>query len=245
MKDLSSQQLKLATSDYDLRITNLARFIFSKLPIRTGSLIDVGAGNGLFLKYFKNRGFTVSGIELEKEQVHQMRQDHRLKGVRLQQGDITRMRGEENYDVVIASDVIEHIENDQQALENLFSFVAPGGCLVITVPAHMHLFGKRDRAWGHFRRYDVSMLRSRLSQLKSGTALGFWQWNSIGYFAYYFYEKILQRPIQESFRYKQTPISKVMRMAADALLKVEEFTGGLPIGLTLIAIVAKNEKPQA
>ncbi|MFZ1548929.1 MAG: class I SAM-dependent methyltransferase, partial [Microgenomates group bacterium] len=141
MKDLSTQQLTLATSDYDLRITNLARFILKKLPIKQGSFIDVGAGNGLFLKFFKDRGFEVEGIELEKDQVHEMRKDFKLKDVKISQGDITNLHGKESYDVVIASDVIEHIQNDEVALTNLFTFVKKGGYLVLTVPAHMHLYG--------------------------------------------------------------------------------------------------------
>lgn len=239
MKDLSTQQLTLVSSEYDLRITNLARFILKKLPIHTGSLIDIGAGNGLVLKFFKDRGFMVSGIELEKDQVHQMRQDHRLKGVFLKQGDITTLRGKPIYDVVIASDVIEHIEDDTTALQNLYSFVAPGGYLVITVPAHMHLFGKRDTAWGHFRRYDPSMLSKQLSKLAHSSAVGYWQWNMIGYVMYYFYERILHRPIEEKFRYNQSLLSRTLRIVLDGILRIEAWLGGVPRGLTLIAIIQK------
>lgn len=240
MKDLSTQQLTLASSEYDLRITNLARFIYRKLPIRSGSIIDIGAGNGLVLKFFKDRGFTVSGIELEKDQVHQMQQDHRLKGVHLQQGDITTLRGKQNYDVVIASDVIEHIEDDTSAVQNLFSFVAPGGYLVITVPAHMHLFGKRDTAWGHHRRYDRSMLSKQMSKLANSSPVGYWQWNMIGYGMYYFYERILHRPIEEKFRYNQSFLSRTLRAVLDVELRIEEWFGGVPRGLTQVAIIRKD-----
>ncbi len=240
MKDLSTQQLTLASSEYDLRITNLARFIYRKLPIRSGSIIDIGAGNGLVLKFFKDRGFTVSGIELEKDQVHQMQQDHRLKGVHLQQGDITTLRGKQNYDVVIASDVIEHIEDDTSAVQNLFSFVAPGGYLVITVPAHMHLFGKRDTAWGHYRRYDRSMLSKQMSKLANSSPVGYWQWNMIGYGMYYFYERILHRPIEEKFRYNQSFLSRTLRAVLDVELRIEEWFGGVPRGLTQVAIIRKD-----
>ena len=55
-KNLGSQQDHLATIDYDLRITNLADFIASKLDKKARTLMDIGAGNGLFLKFFKRYG---------------------------------------------------------------------------------------------------------------------------------------------------------------------------------------------
>ena len=241
MKDLGTQQLTLASSDYDLRITNLARFIYSKLPIKKGSLVDIGAGNGLILKFFKLRGFEVSGIELEKDQVHQMKQDFKLKGVAIAQGDITRMKGKQNFDVVIASDVIEHIENDSNALFNLYSFVKPNGYLVITVPAHMHLYGKRDKNWGHYRRYDKHALVKKLESLDGCKVQSVSYWNIIGYVAYFFFEKIMNQPIKEDFRYKQSFVSKSIRSFLDLVLKCEELIGGPPIGLTLLAVVKKNE----
>lgn len=240
MQNLQVQQLTLASSDYDLRITNLARFIYKLLPVKTGSFIDIGAGNGLILKFFKDKGFIVNGIELEKDQVHQMNKDFKLKGVSVKQGDITSMRGKEEFDVVIASDVIEHIENDESALRNLYSFVKKGGHLVITVPAHMHLYGKRDKNWGHYRRYDKTTLVKKLESLEGCKVRSVRYWNVLGYFAYFFFEKILNQPIREEFRYKQSPFSRLVRSLLDLVLKGEELVGGPPVGLTLVAVTQKT-----
>jgi len=239
MKDLSTQQLTLASSDYDLRITNLARFVYKLLPITKGALIDIGAGNGLILKFFKLKGFEVAGVELEKDQVHQMQIDYKLQGVKVIQGDITKLKGEGNFDVVIASDVIEHIEDDGYALKNLYSFVKKGGYLVITVPAHSYLYGKRDKKWGHYRRYDRDVLVRKLQGLEGCKVRSVRFWNMLGYFAYFFFEKIMNQPIKEEFRYKQTLFSKLIRGVLDLILKLEELIGGAPIGLTLVAVVQK------
>ena len=118
-KDLNSQQEHLAAIDYDLRITNLARFIYSKVKsekLKVNSfqelkLIDVGAGNGLFLKFFKNREFEVTGIELEAELVVKMKKDPQLKGVPISQGDITKLTGQGQHGVAIESDVIRTIKD--------------------------------------------------------------------------------------------------------------------------------------
>ena len=114
-QDLNSQQHHLSATSYDLRITNLARFIYQLIltchsgldpesrkkktgsPIGVGddtlTFFDVGAGNGLFLKFFKNKGYNVSGIELEKELVFNMKKDPELKGVSISQADITKLKG--------------------------------------------------------------------------------------------------------------------------------------------------------
>ena len=238
--DLGSQQKKLATQDYDLRVTNLARFILRKLPYRKARLIDVGAGNGLVLRFFKKKDFIVSGMELSPALCEVMTKNPQMKGINIFQGDISQKTGDENYDIVLASDVIEHIKDDRKALKNLFSFLKPGGSLVITVPAHSHLFGKRDKMWGHFRRYDKDDLIKRLSSLK-GEITSLTYWNFVGYFAYFFYEKVLGKPVKENFRYSPSLSSRIFRGFLDFILRVETFLGYVPWGLTLVAIVRKNK----
>jgi SAM-dependent methyltransferase len=135
--------------------------------------------------------------------------------------------------------VIEHIKDDRGALKNLFSHVRPGGYLIVTVPAHSFLFGKRDRAWGHFRRYNRKNLKQILSTLGGDIAyLGYW--NFLGFFPYLLFERILQRPIREKFRYKNSLISRLIRAFVITELRTEEYLGGAPLGLTLVAILKKN-----
>jgi SAM-dependent methyltransferase len=180
----------------------------------------------------------VSGRELEKELVANMKKDSQLRDVDIDQGDITKLIGHEEYDIVIASDVIEHIKDDEKALKNLWSFVKPSGQLVITVPAHQYLYGKRDIDWGHFRRYSKEFLTARLSALDGDIEfLGFW--NTVGYFVYYLYEKILHKKINEELRYTPSLKGKIVRTILGGILKTEKYIGGTPIGLTLVAVVRK------
>jgi SAM-dependent methyltransferase len=238
--DLKSQQKKLASQDYDLRVSNLALFILKKLPSSKASLIDIGAGNGLVLRIFKQKGFLVSGMELSPALCEAMTKNPRMRGIDIFQGDISQKKGNEQYDIVLASDVIEHISNDQLALKNLFSFLRPGGVLVVTVPAHSHLFGKRDKLWGHFRRYDKTYLTKQLSTLLGKIEFVSY-WNFVGYFAYFFYEKILGKAVKENFRYSSSLSSRLFRGFLDFILRLEAFVGYVPWGLTLVAIVRKNK----
>lgn len=238
--DLSSQQKSLIEQGYDLRVTNLARFIYKKIGKKPGNLIDIGAGNGLILRFFRDKGFRVTGMELSKVQTKLMKKSPLMKGIKVIQGDISKVQGEEDYDYVLASDVIEHIEDDDKALKNLFTFVKPGGLLILSVPAHAHLFGKRDKLWGHYLRYEKDILKRKLNNL-NGQLVFITFWNFVGYFAYFFYEKILGKPIKEDFRYSPSLSGKISRGFLDFLLKLEELLGFVPWGLTLVAAVMKNK----
>ncbi|MEW5992655.1 MAG: class I SAM-dependent methyltransferase [Chloroflexota bacterium] len=58
-----------------------------------------------------------------------------------------------SFDLVVALDVLEHIERDQEALAALVSMARPGGFILVTVPAHPILWGAHDRRLHHLRRY--------------------------------------------------------------------------------------------
>jgi SAM-dependent methyltransferase len=60
-------------------------------------------------------------------------------------------------------DVLEHIDDDRATLSFLFGALAPGGVLVLTVPAHGFLFGEMDRLARHRRRYSHRELREKLT----------------------------------------------------------------------------------
>lgn len=107
---------------------------------------------------------------------------------------IEEMPLSERFDCVIATDVIEHIDDDARAARHLASLLLPGGMLVITVPAMQWLFGAHDVELGHFRRYTKSSLR----RLLAGTGLV--SLESDRYFGWtlvpvcFLYSRLLRRP---------------------------------------------------
>lgn len=64
--------------------------------------------------------------------------------------------------VLCAFDILEHLSDDLAALRNWREVLAPGGRLVITVPAYQALWSRHDDVNGHHRRYRASLLRARL-----------------------------------------------------------------------------------
>lgn len=62
------------------------------------------------------------------------------------------------FHLVTCLDVLEHVDDDAAAMRELARVVAPGGFLLVTVPAHPHLWSAHDVRAGHRRRYTRDAL---------------------------------------------------------------------------------------
>jgi SAM-dependent methyltransferase len=63
------------------------------------------------------------------------------------------------FDLVIATEVLEHVERDTEAAKSLARLLKPGGVLLVTVPAHQWMWTVHDEMNHHFRRYSKTGLR--------------------------------------------------------------------------------------
>jgi SAM-dependent methyltransferase len=86
-------------------------------------------------------------------------------------------------DTCVCLNVLEHIEDDAAALQAMASVIAPGGVIVLLVPAFQALYGPIDRNLGHYRRYSRrSMIRLaeraglRIRRAHYMNLLGFFGW---------------------------------------------------------------------
>jgi SAM-dependent methyltransferase len=86
----------------------------------------------------------------------------RLPGAELLQMDATAIPYTNEFDVVAACDVIEHIECDDLALAAIHRALRPGGGIVLTVPQDPRLWSAWDEAGGHKRRYRRAELVERV-----------------------------------------------------------------------------------
>ncbi|HEX4307231.1 MAG TPA: class I SAM-dependent methyltransferase [Solirubrobacterales bacterium] len=65
-------------------------------------------------------------------------------------------------DFILCQNVLEHIGDDQGALEDMAVVLKPGGRLHLLVPANPRLYGPLDESYAHFRRYTKAVVRERL-----------------------------------------------------------------------------------
>jgi SAM-dependent methyltransferase len=69
---------------------------------------------------------------------------------------------DEGLDTVFCSNVLEHLEPDEQVLKSFYRTLTPGGHCIIVVPAGRWLYTGLDRALGHRRRYTAEELRRKM-----------------------------------------------------------------------------------
>jgi len=123
--------------------------------------IEAGCGNGDLLGLLEGMNghpFTV-GIDLYHDGLLHARGRVACPLVR---GDVRDVAFRRSFDLVLLCDVLEHVDDDAAALENVHRLLCPSGLLLITVPAHPSLWGSFDEAAGHRRRYTHERLESAL-----------------------------------------------------------------------------------
>ena len=129
-----------------------------------GNILEIGIGHGSYCSLLRTRGQYL-GIDIDAESVTDAQA--RFPGVPFAQCDILdlavlRALIPEGANAVVMINVLEHIENDQEALANIIEVIKPGGHLLLSVPALMMLYNELDRLAGHYRRYTAARLRDLL-----------------------------------------------------------------------------------
>lgn len=122
-------------------------------------LLEIGTGQGAMSVRLARR-FEYTGVEADE--VSAGKASARLRGAGLPHtlhvGAFESAPLDAPYDIVCAFEVLEHIEDDEAALATWSKLLAPGGRLVISVPAWNHRMGLWDQRVGHYRRYDPDVL---------------------------------------------------------------------------------------
>jgi ubiquinone/menaquinone biosynthesis C-methylase UbiE len=114
-------------------------------------VLDVGCGTGAIMKEMTTQGFgVVVGIDMSEEALKYCKE----KQLQAVQGFADKIPYPDNtFDLVIASDVLEHLQDDARAVQEIYRILKPGGRLIATVPAHQFLWSYHDEALHHVRRY--------------------------------------------------------------------------------------------
>ena len=135
--------------------------ILEHLPKCEGTrILEVGCGCGDLLHVLERRGYQGVGIDISEEALAVAASG--LSGHGIQVLRRTPDELQEEFDVVIASEVMEHYQDDVLFLRQVRSRLRDGGQLLLTVPAHMKDWGPNDTSCGHVRRYERGELLTLL-----------------------------------------------------------------------------------
>lgn len=94
------------------------------------------------------------------------------------------------FNTVVLVNVLEHIEDDQQALAALFRILQPSGRLLVFVPALQGLMSKLDVMFGHFRRYQRNDLIEKVAQAGGKTEVCHY-FDFIGVLPWFFLNRLM------------------------------------------------------
>lgn len=126
------------------------------------SLLEIGCGTGYVLsgiaKAFPHA--ILQGSEIFTAGLHFAAD--RLPAVNFMQMDAQHIPFSEEFDVIGAFDVLEHIEDDERVLAQVHAALKPQGYMLLTVPQHSWLWSATDEYACHVRRYEADNLHRKI-----------------------------------------------------------------------------------
>ncbi|MFH1428269.1 MAG: class I SAM-dependent methyltransferase [Candidatus Margulisiibacteriota bacterium] len=228
----------------DFRNNNLRKTVLKEIK-RKGAVLDIGCGTGHFTLNMLEDGMDVTAIDTLQEMVDfttltTKKYGSKVKTARMDAEDLSREFKPLTFDNILLIDVLEHIKDDEQLLQDLHSLLRENGELIIVVPAYQWCYGVRDKEIGHFRRYDKKDIVSKL--IKNGFVIKKARyWNLISLLPYIVFEKILNKRPNEEFRYKekQSLLYRIVCRMLDMWFMLIENRFSFGCGLSLLLVVKK------
>jgi SAM-dependent methyltransferase len=196
-------------------------------------VLEIGAGIGTITREIAPGRERVIALEADPFYVQRLRNLFRdSEVVRPVHAPVERTDwaslAREHLDTVMLSNVLEHIEDDAEAVRRFRSVLPDDGRLVILVPALPALFGAIDEAIGHYRRYTPETLRSVIES--NGFRLESLEWlNLLGIPGWFLNSRVLRRRSVPGFQVR-------LYDRASPLLARLESSVKLPVGMSLLAV---------
>ncbi len=130
-----------------------------KFAKKSDYVLEIGAGSGSLLSALAPFGKPVA-VDMSEAAIVAC-QSKGIKETYLAKfEDFTT---DKKFGVIIAADIIEHIENDREAIAKIKNLLEPGGICIIHVPAFQFLYSYWDKRMGHYRRYSLPAIKNLLT----------------------------------------------------------------------------------
>lgn len=164
-------------------------------------LCDVGCGTGATMQQMLRFG-KVIGIDMSPLALRCCRQ-RELSGLIMSKAEQLPLKSS-SVDVIVATDILEHLADDISALKEFHRILRPGGFAVVTVPAFGLLWSEHDLALMHHRRYTAPQLAQRC--IESGFRV-----DSVTYALWLLFPfAVVTRLLQP--RYRKTPQARIPKL---------------------------------
>lgn len=121
-------------------------------------IVDVGCGTGATAVLLQRYGMVI-GVDISSLALSWSRK-RGLTNLLLSAAERLPIV-DNSVDVIIATDILEHLDDDVAVLKEFYRVLKPGGYVVVTVPAYSILWSEHDLALMHRRRYVARVLAKR------------------------------------------------------------------------------------
>jgi SAM-dependent methyltransferase len=236
-------QKKYETKYHQLEETNwwfvgrrhMIALLLKDLP-RDARVLEIGCSSGPLLRLLSAMGFTdLQGIDISKEAIRMAEQSGQR--VRVMDGLAPKLDG--RFDVIIASDVLEHIEDDSMALKNWARLLGKKGKLILFVPAWRFLWSGHDVANSHFRRYSLLELRTKVGEAGLRVKRASF-WNMVSFVPLAMLNTLRKRAGTDSLQRTGKVSNSVMVLALKLENRVARFVN-LPFGVSAMVVAEKDK----
>lgn len=241
------ESVTLRYSRDDFRRQSLARL--ARRYVTGQRVLDMRCLTGHLAVELAEAGYEVTGLDGYAEAVQMTNELAASRGIGkplAQLWDLTglvKCVGENRFDTVLCLDVLNHVPDDQATVPEIAKALAPGGRLVLAVPAVPMMMGKRDQTLGHLRRYTKESIRELLErnglQVES---IRYWNFSALP--VYFLVEKVFRARVSDGLRYgrSKTVGSWPNRLLGWWYLAVENRLW-FPCGLSFF-IIARKPGPE-
>lgn len=222
------------------RASRFNRWMFSAIhPFLTGRVLEIGSGIGNISQLILEHGYELSLSDVQVEYVNTLKQKFSSISKHIFQCDIASQQFEENYkdlfqqyNTIIALNVIEHIQDDELAFQNISSLLKPSGKCIILVPAFQWLFCPLDTMLNHKTRYTRQQLH-KLAQQNGLIVHKSFFFNVAGIFPWFVCGKLAR---QKQITHWQMQWYNFMV----PLLRIKDLFFNKFLGLSIIAVYEKS-----
>jgi len=193
-----------ATLDVIATADKFNRWMYHTIkPFCTGRIFEIGSGTGNISRYFIEDRQQIMLSDFREAYCQNLSatfgNNSNVLGIEvldlIDPGfDAKFARHLGKFDTVFALNVVEHISDDELALNNCYKLLAKGGHVVILVPSYQNLYNTFDSELGHFRRYTKSSL-SRVFSKTEFQIIHKQYFNFTGIFGWYFNGAILKKKV--------------------------------------------------
>src|SRR4051794_4169383 len=163
-------------------------------------VVEVGCGIGNFTAKLLDRE-SVIALDIEPDCVERLKERYpNQPNLHTFAGDAASvLRGLSRFrpDSCVCLNVLEHIEDDYEAIDAMASVLEPGGIIVLMIPAFPALYGPIDRNLGHFRRYNRESIH-QLAQASNLRIKKLRYMNTVGFFGWWANSHLFKREAQSS-----------------------------------------------